>query len=78
MSIETAIAKMQEIADLDQHGRYGRLARDAIKEIRSAKTALEVLLDEAERFGVSGVYFDEKCFEHKGPDLARAALAPLT
>jgi Lar family restriction alleviation protein len=37
--------------------------------------ALTVLLDEAENFSVSGVYFDEKCMGHKGPTLARAALA---
>lgn len=36
--------------------------------------ALQVLLDEATSFSVSGVYFDEDCMGHKGPDLARKAL----
>jgi hypothetical protein len=37
--------------------------------------ALKVLLEEAEGFNVSGVYFDEDCMGHKGPALARAALS---
>jgi hypothetical protein len=37
--------------------------------------ALEVLLNEATSFSVSGVYFDESCMGHKGPDLARSALS---
>jgi hypothetical protein len=47
---------------------------DAIKQ---AIEALETLLDEAESFTVSGVNFSESCFGHKGPALARAALAAL-
>ena len=39
------------------------------------KHALEVLYEEATNFSVSGVYFDEKCMGHKGPNLALAALA---
>ncbi len=39
------------------------------------KQALEVLYEEATNFSVSGVYFDEKCMGHKGPNLALAALA---
>lgn len=37
--------------------------------------ALKILLDEAEGFNVSGVYFTEKCHGHKGPALAHAAIA---
>lgn len=37
--------------------------------------ALDVLYDEAERFSVSGVYFAEEWFEHKGLKLADEALA---
>lgn len=37
--------------------------------------ALEVLLDEACSFSVSGVYFTEPCMSHKGPDMAQKALA---
>ena len=37
--------------------------------------ALEILLDEADGFSVSGVYFNEPCMGHKGPDLARSALS---
>lgn len=36
--------------------------------------ALEVLLEEAEGFNVSGVYFNEPCMGHKGIGLARAAI----
>jgi hypothetical protein len=37
--------------------------------------ALKTLLDEAENFSVSGVYFTEKCMNHKGPALAHDAIA---
>lgn len=37
--------------------------------------ALRVLYEEADNFSVSGVYFNEKCMQHKGLDLARAAIA---
>ncbi len=45
-----------------------------LDEIGRLREALEVLLDEAECFNVSGVYFDEECMGHKGPALARQAL----
>lgn len=47
-------------------------AADAIEKLRKALT---VLLDEATSFSVSGVYFDEECMGHKGPELARQALS---
>jgi hypothetical protein len=37
--------------------------------------ALEVLSGEANRFNVSGVYFNEEWMGHRGLDLAQAALA---
>jgi hypothetical protein len=40
--------------------------------------ALIVLSEEADNFGVSGVYFNEKCMGHKGLDLAYAAIAKAT
>ena len=48
--------------------------RDLAAENRRLREALTVLLEEAEGFNVSGVYFDEPCMGHKGPALARAAL----
>ncbi len=39
--------------------------------------ALKVLLEEAENFSVSGVYFNEKCMGHKGPAMAYAVLASI-
>lgn len=39
-----------------------------------AKEALEVLAREADRFSVSGVYFNEACMEHKGLNLAWDAI----
>lgn len=48
----------------DWHAIAGKLA-----------AALDKLYDEATSFSVSGVYFDEPCMGHKGPELARVALA---
>lgn len=55
------------------------MAQDALtnaeQQIEQLRHALKVLLKEATGFSVSGVYFDEECMGHKGPDLARAALS---
>ena len=45
-------------------------AREVITKLMAAS---DVLLDEANGFNVSGVYFSEKCMNHKGPDLVHAA-----
>ena len=47
-------------------------------KIDALTKALEVLLEEAENFSVSGVCFNEECMGHKGPALARAALSSHT
>ena len=36
MNLTVALAKMQEINALDEHGRYGRLAREAIEALTHA------------------------------------------
>lgn len=43
---------------------------EALKELQEASS---VLLDEAEGFNISGVYFNEPCMGHKGPSLVRSA-----
>jgi hypothetical protein len=50
------------------------IQHEAAAVIEALVKALEVLLDEATNFNVSGVYFDEDCMGHKGPALARAIL----
>lgn len=50
------------------------VAKALVAERNALLKALEVLLNEATSFSVSGVYFDEECMGHKGPALARAAL----
>lgn len=53
-----------------------KAAMEAADEIEKLRHALRVLLEEATNFSVSGVYFDEDCMGHKGPELARKALYP--
>lgn len=45
--------------------------------LTQAREALDVLYDEADNFSVSGVYFNEKCMEHKGLALAAKALGVI-
>lgn len=52
------------------------LLRKHADEIEKLRHALKILLEEATSFSVSGVYFDEDCMGHKGPELARKALYP--
>jgi hypothetical protein len=64
-------AKRRALAIADERSKENvrlRAERDALVK------ALTVLLEEAENFSVSGVYFTEKCMEHKGPALAHAIL----
>lgn len=64
-------AAAAEIARLEDH------AEKLQAKVARLREALTVLLKEAEAFGVSGVYFDENCFSHKGPAMARSALEGL-
>jgi hypothetical protein len=58
----------------DEFSEIGTKLMSRDYKIEQLTNALEKLLDEAENFSVSGVYFTEKCMGHKGPALARAAL----
>lgn len=69
------VARLNLLARGDNLDLADIVCADAISEIKRLRQALEVLLDEATGFNVSGVYFDEECMGHKGPALARAALS---
>jgi hypothetical protein len=65
LKLADALADKAQIAALLEHVNA---------ENARLRKALEVLLEEAEGFNVLGVYFDEQCMGHRGPDMARAAL----
>ena len=63
--------KRRALAIADERAIEAVRARAENERLRAA---LEVLLEEACAFNVSGVYFDEPCMGHKGPAMAHAAL----
>jgi hypothetical protein len=75
MTMEDIVA-MARAAQRDDRLADGALYGKLADEIEKLRHALTVLLDEAMGFSVSGVYFDEECMGHKGPELARKALYP--
>lgn len=55
-----------------------KVMRSAAGIIADLAIAADTLKDEAEGFSVSGVYFHEECFGHKGPDMVELALLRVT
>lgn len=70
---EDAARQAETVAAWNTRAPQQALIAELVEALEAMKTAAAKLHYEADHFSVSGVYFNEACFNHKGLDLVEDA-----